>query len=242
MSSSPAPGIVILTGAGISAESGLSTFRGSDGLWEGHRVEEVASPEGFAADPALVQHFYNLRRAALTTVEPNAAHHALVRLEQEWAGPFLLVTQNVDDLHERAGSRKLRHLHGELLRARCTSCDHSSPWLSDLGPMDQCPACGLAGHLRPDIVWFGEVPYHLEEIFDALERCALFLAIGTSGLVYPAAGFVRAASLAGAHTIEANLDATATTSAFAATHPGPATVTIPALVEALLKKSPPHPA
>jgi NAD-dependent deacetylase len=229
-----APGLVILTGAGISAESGLPTFRGSDGLWEGHRVEAVASPEGFAADPGLVQRFYNLRRAALTTVQPNAAHQALARLEQAWKGPFLLVTQNVDDLHERVGSRQLRHLHGELLRARCLDCSASSPWPDDITPSSVCPACQVTGRLRPDIVWFGEVPFHLEEIFDALERCAVFISIGTSGQVYPAAGFVRAAALAGAHTIETNLDATATTSAFDEVRPGPATATVPALVADLL--------
>lgn len=239
-----APGLVILTGAGISAESGLPTFRGSDGLWEGHRVEEVASPEGFAADPVLVQRFYNLRRGALTTVHPNAAHLALARLEQAWHGPFLLVTQNVDDLHERAGSRKLRHLHGELRRARCLACDASSPWQGDITVESPCPACGATGRLRPDIVWFGEVPFHLEEIFDALERCAVFISIGTSGQVYPAAGFVRAAALAGAHTVETNLDATAATSAFDEVRSGPATMTVPTLVDDLLQQQhrqlPPH--
>jgi NAD-dependent deacetylase len=235
-STSHMPGLVILTGAGISAESGLATFRGSDGLWEGHRVEEVASPEGFAANPALVQQFYNLRRAALETVQPNAAHHALVRLEQQWPGPFLLVTQNVDDLHERAGSRKLRHLHGELRRARCLACGVSFSWSGDISPHSACSACGLAGRLRPDIVWFGEMPFYLEEIFDVLDHCGIFLSIGTSGLVYPAAGFVRAASLAGAHTIEANLDPTATSHAFAETRPGPATLIIPALVDEMLHK------
>ncbi len=179
--------IVILTGAGISAESGLPTFRGAGGLWEGHRVEDVATPEAFARDPELVQRFYNLRRRALleSGVEPNPAHRALARLEAQWPGEVLLVTQNVDDLHERAGSRNLLHMHGELLRALCLDCQASAAWRQDLGPDSSCPGCGALGSLRPDIVWFGEMPYRMDEVYAALARCELFLAVGTSGQVYP---------------------------------------------------------
>jgi NAD-dependent deacetylase len=228
------PSIVVLTGAGISAESGLATFRGADGLWEGHRVEDVASPAGFERDPALVQRFYNLRRAALAGVQPNAAHHALVRLEREWPGDFLLVTQNVDDLHERAGSRRLRHMHGELRRALCLACERSLPWGGDIAPQSVCPQCGAPGRLRPDIVWFGEMPYGMDEIFTSLGRCGLFLAVGTSGHVYPAAGFVQSASAAGARTIEVNLAETLTTDSFDEHRAGPATVVLPPLVDELL--------
>lgn len=233
MSKSP-DRLVILTGAGISAESGLPTFRGADGLWEGHRVEDVASPVAFARDPELVHRFYNLRRAALRTVEPNAAHLSLARLEAAWRGSFLLVTQNVDDLHDRAGSSRLLHMHGELIRARCKACRHGWEWRDDLSPDSICPSCGKSGRVRPDIVWFGEEPLHLGEIFDALSRASLFIAIGTSGHVYPAAGFVDVARGAGARAIEINLADTAASAAFDERRTGPATDLVPALVEELL--------
>ena len=228
-----APGLVILTGAGISAESGLPTFRASDGLWEGHHVEDVASPEGFARNPLLVQQFYNQRRASLSGVQSNAAHHALVKLEKQWPGDFLLVTQNVDDLHERAGSIGLLHMHGELLRGLCLHCDDPMPWSGDMTSSSICPYCRAAGGMRPDIVWFGEMPYHMDEILAALHCCGTFIAVGTSGHVYPAAGFVAAATAAGARTIEVNLTETAASDAFAEHRIGPATAVLPALVEEL---------
>ena len=231
--SSKTRGLVVLTGAGISAESGLPTFRASDGLWEGHHVEDVASPEGFRRNPALVHEFYNQRRAALAGVQPNAAHRALVALEERWPGDFLLVTQNVDDLHDRAGSRRLLHMHGELLRALCQRCDASMTWSGDMTSQTRCPQCRTAGGMRPGIVWFGEMPCHMDEILTALHRCGVFIAIGTSGHVYPAAGFVAAAAAAGARTIEVNLTATAASEAFAEHRTGPASVVLPALMEEL---------
>ncbi|MGZ8347323.1 MAG: NAD-dependent deacylase [Allosphingosinicella sp.] len=198
--------IVVLTGAGISAESGLATFRGPDGLWEGHRVEDVATPEAFDRDPALVQAFYDARRARLKEVVPNAAHAALARLDAEWPGELLIVTQNVDDLHERAGAKRVLHMHGELSSAWCLACDARTRWDGDLGDHPACPHCQVAGRLRPDIVWFGEMPYEMERIDDALRDADLFVSIGTSGAVYPAAGFVQTARHCGAHTLEMNLD------------------------------------
>ncbi len=229
--------IVVLTGAGISAESGLPTFRGAGGLWEGHRVQEVATPQAFARDPQLVHRFYNARRASLRdpAIAPNPAHLALAELERRWAGGFVLVTQNVDDLHERAGSRRLIHLHGELARASCRGCARSSLWTGDLGAGSVCSLCGVVGRLRPDIVWFGELPYRMDEVYAALERCGIFVAIGTSGLVYPAAGFVEAARAAGAaRTIELNLEPSAMSPAFAERRIGPAAELVPALVAELL--------
>ncbi len=198
--------VVILTGAGVSAESGLATFRGPDGLWEGHRVEDVCTPEAFARDPALVHAFYDARRAKLETVEPNPAHRALARLDAEWRGELLLVTQNVDDLHERAGSKRLVHMHGELTRGWCLGCDARFAWTGPMGEGAECPGCGTFGMVRPDIVWFGEMPYEMERIEAALRRCDLFVSIGTSGAVYPAAGFVQSARYAGASTLEINLE------------------------------------
>ena len=229
--------IVVLTGAGISAESGLPTFRGAEGLWEGHRVGEVATPAAFARDPALVHRFYNERRARLRdpAIAPNAAHRALADLERRWPGEFLLVTQNVDDLHERAGSRQLIHLHGELARALCRRCGGSSAWDGDLGPDSVCPRCAAAGELRPDIVWFGELPYRMDEVHAALGRCGTFVSVGTSGLVYPAAGFVEVARTGGAaRTIEVNLEPSAVSSAFAERRHGPAAELVPGLVAELL--------
>ena len=201
----PRSRIVILTGAGISAESGVATFRDPDGVWTKCNLEDVATPEGFARDPVKVQDFYNMRRRQMDSVEPNVAHAALARLEREIRGDVLLVTQNIDDLHERAGSRNLIHMHGELGRALCQDCGGSSAWAGDIAIQSGCPACGAKGRLRPDVVWFGEMPYRMEEIGEALTRCDLFVAIGTSGNVYPAAGFVEEARAAGALTIELNL-------------------------------------
>lgn len=234
----PDASIVILTGAGMSAESGVPTFRGADGLWEGHQIQDVASPEGFERDPKLVQRFYNLRRAALHTVQPNAGHHALARLEKEWRGPFLLVTQNVDDLHERAGSEKLIHMHGELCKARCTACGSVFIWQEDLGAETVCPKCAKVGKMRPHIVWFGEMPFELDRIAAALEKADLFLSIGTSGVVYPAAGFAAtAARRPGCHLIEMNLESTAISRVFHEHIIGPSAVELPKLVDALLSPS-----
>lgn len=228
--------IVILTGAGVSAESGVPTFRGPDGLWEGHRVEDVATPEAFRRDPVLVQRFYDARRAALGRVEPNAAHRALARLDAEWPGDMLLVTQNVDDLHERAGSTRLIHMHGRLKSAWCLACDRRHPWEGSLLDGPECPACGSAGHMRPDIVWFGEMPYAMGAIEDALLGCDLFVSIGTSGNVYPAAGFVDLARHAGARTVELNLDPSMTSHRFGESRLGPAGGLVPAFVEELLSQ------
>jgi NAD-dependent deacetylase len=197
--------IVILTGAGVSAESGIDTFRSAGGLWERHRVEDVATPEGFARDPDLVLRFYDMRREAIQKAQPNAAHWALAALDADWRGELLIITQNVDDLHERAGAKRLIHMHGEHLNAWCTSCDVRSPWRGTLADRPACPKCG-ARALRPDVVWFGEMPYRMDEIEAALSRCDLFVSIGTSGAVYPAAGYVRTARHYGARTLEINMD------------------------------------
>lgn len=230
--------IVILTGAGISAESGVPTFRAADGLWEGHRVEDVATPEAFRRNPALVQTFYDQRRAFLGQVVPNAAHLALARLEAQWRerglGEFLLVTQNVDDLHDRAGHNRLLHMHGELNSALCTACGAARPWRGPLLGNPACPACQRSGSLRPDIVWFGEMPYHMDAIGDALSRCDQFVSIGTSGAVYPAAGFVQWARDAGARTLELNLEPSAGTPMFDEARHGPAGTLVPAWVEEML--------
>ncbi len=226
--------IVILTGAGVSAESGVPTFRGPDGLWEGHRVEDVATPEAFARNPKLVQRFYDARRAALAAVKPNPAHLALARLDAGWRGDLLLVTQNVDDLHERGGSRRLLHMHGELNRALCKACGAAPEWAGDLSGDPPCPRCGAAGRLRPDIVWFGEMPYHMAAIEAAIGACDLFVSIGTSGAVYPAAGFVDWARAAGAKTLEINLDPSAGAALFDEARHGPAGALVPQWVDELL--------
>ncbi len=197
--------IVVLTGAGISAESGVPTFRGADGLWEGHRVEDVATPEAYERDPDTVLAFYDARRRALGAVAPNAAHRALARLEGAIGDDLLVVTQNVDDLHERAGSRRLVHMHGELRRALCGACGAQPEWDGDLIDRPPCPECGER-MLRPDVVWFGEMPYELERIENAVVACDAFVSIGTSGAVYPAAGYVALAAAFGARTIELNLE------------------------------------
>jgi NAD-dependent deacetylase len=198
--------IVILTGAGVSAESGLATFRGPDGLWEGHRVEDVATPEAYRRDPGLVHAFYDARRERLDTVEPNAAHEALARLDAQWRDGLLLVTQNVDDLHERAGSKRLLHMHGELTSGWCLACDDHFAWRGPMGEFASCPNCNVQGQVRPDIVWFGEMPYEMGRIEESLRKCDLFVSIGTSGAVYPAAGYVQTARYCGARTLEINLE------------------------------------
>ena len=225
--------VVVLTGAGISAESGVPTFRDADGLWEGHRVEDVATPEAFDRDPVTVQRFYDDRRAALAGVEPNPAHAALSRLEQWLGDDLLVVTQNIDDLHERAGSTRVLHMHGELLSALCRACEMRSPWHDDLGHGPECPRCAAAG-LRPDVVWFGEIPYEMDRIFEALEACDLFVSIGTSGAVYPAAGFVRTARAHGARTLELNLLPSEGSMFFHESRQGPAGELVPAWVDDLL--------
>ena len=274
--------IVILTGAGISAESGVATFRAADGLWEGHRVEDVATPEGFAKDPALVHAFYDARRARLAEVVPNAAHEALARLDAEWPGELLIVTQNVDDLHERSGAKRLVHMHGELLSGWCLACDGRFPWA---GPMSLtsvlpelveglpltayqseeeqsfdklrtngltgevrdaelrtngnniCPSCMAYGHIRPDIVWFGEMPYHMDRIETALRSADLFVSIGTSGAVYPAAGYVQTAKYCGAHTVEINLEPSLGSVMFDEVRIGKAGVEVPRWVEEVMTRS-----
>lgn len=225
--------IVILTGAGISAESGIATFRGPGGLWEGHRVEDVCTPEALAHDRKLVHRFYDARRAALAGVAPNAAHRALARLDAAWAGGLLIVTQNVDDLHERAGAERLLHMHGELQSALCAACGAREAWTGDLPPGSVCAACGEAA-LRPDIVFFGEMPYDMEQIERALGKADLFVSIGTSGAVYPAAGFVQGARHAGAETLELNLERSGGSAYFDETRLGAAGVLVPEWVNALL--------
>lgn len=229
--------IVFLTGAGISAESGLETFRGAGGLWCGHRVEDVATPEAFAQDPVLVHDFYNMRRAGLLDpkIKPNPAHEALAKLEKEWAGKILVVTQNIDDLHERAGTKNLIHMHGEVLKAFCQFCDHKIECRDDLSKDTKCDSCKKKGGVRPDIVWFGEMPYHIDEISKALADCGLFVTIGTSGHVYPAAGFVSGARHYGALTVECNLEPSQNSEIFHESVIGPAGTTVPELVDQLLK-------
>lgn len=227
--------IVVLTGAGISAESGVSTFRDSGGLWEQHRIEDVATPEAFARDPDRVQNFYNMRRAQLFAVEPNQAHIALGKLEQLLDGQLTIVTQNVDNLHERGGAKNIIHMHGELSKVRCNHCRHVSEWLEDCDQETPCPSCGESPALRPHIVWFGEMPFQMDRIERLLYECDLFVSIGTSGNVYPAAGFVAAVRAQGkAHTIEVNLEPSEGASYFAETRHGMAGELVPRLVEELL--------
>jgi NAD-dependent deacetylase len=225
--------IVVLTGAGISAESGVPTFRDADGLWEGHRVEDVATPEAYDAQPSAVHRFYDARRAALAAVEPNPAHHALARLEERLGDDLLVVTQNIDDLHERAGLTRVWHMHGELLSALCRGCRRRTPWTGDLGDYPPCPQCGVS-ELRPDVVWFGEIPYGMDRIQVALASADLFVSIGTSGAVYPAAGFVQYAALHGARTLELNLQPSEGTHHFDEARHGRAGELVPAWVDSLL--------
>ena len=229
--------IVVLSGAGISAESGLGTFRGAGGVWEEHRVEDVATPEAFRNNPGLVQRFYNERRQKLQApqIKPNPAHHALARLEQEWPGGLLLVTQNVDDLHERAGSEKVLHMHGKLLEVRCTASYEVFAWKDSVTDETACPCCGRRGTLRPNVVWFGEMPLEMDRINAALEHCDLFVSVGTSGSVYPAAGFVEVArNTARAHTVELNLEPSAVNLSFVERKYGQASEIVPSYVDRLL--------
>ncbi|WP_300036711.1 NAD-dependent deacylase [uncultured Roseobacter sp.] len=225
--------IVILTGAGISAESGLGTFRAEGGLWAEHRIEDVATPEGFARNPQLVMDFYNARRAQAAAASPNAGHEALARLEAGFSGEVILITQNVDDLHEKAGSQRVMHMHGALTGALCGACEHRWPAPDRMSPGDSCPQCN-APAARPDIVWFGEMPYDMDEIFDHLSGADLFVSIGTSGNVYPAAGFVAEARRHGAQTIEFNLEPSEVGSQFDDIRLGPATRTLPDWVAEVL--------
>ncbi len=229
--------IVILTGAGISSESGIDTFRVAGGLWEQHRVEDVATPEGFARDPGLVLGFYDMRRAALARAQPNLAHEALARLERGFSKvpgrDLLLVTQNVDDLHERGGSARVLHMHGELKSALCTACEARVRWEAPMLDRPPCPVC-RAPSLRPDVVWFGEMPYQMGRIYAALEACDLFVSIGTSGAVYPAAGFVQEARAAGARTLELNLEPSEGSRLFHESRLGPASVLVPEWVDEVL--------
>ena len=235
--------IVVLTGAGISAESGIDTFRSAGGLWEQHKVEDVATPEGFARDPDLVLGFYDMRREALSKVEPNAAHRALAQLDAELAKQpgreLLIVTQNVDDLHERGGAQNVLHMHGELKSALCSACEMRMPWDAPLsaeaGKRPPCPIC-QAPSLRPDVVWFGEMPYQMERIYAALREADLFVSIGTSGAVYPAAGFVRDAKDCGARPLELNLEASEGSAWFDESRLGPASALVPAWVDAVLAR------
>ena len=232
----PTP-IVILTGAGISKESGLDTFRDADGIWAQVNLEDVATPQAFRRDPVRVHDFYNHRRAGLTdpAIVPNAAHAAIARLQAEWPEEVMLVTQNIDDLHERGGSKQVHHMHGELLKARCEHCAGLSGWREDLSRETSCPNCGKTGGMRPHVVWFGEMPFYMAEIEAALQRCGLFISIGTSGNVYPAAGFVAQARMAGrAHTVELNLEPSEGASLFHECRHGPATHVVPVFVEELL--------
>lgn len=222
--------IVVLTGAGISAESGISTFRASDGLWENHRIEDVATPDGYRRNPALVHRFYNARRAIAAAAKPNSAHLALADLARRHS--LTLITQNVDDLHERGGVSDVIHMHGALNTALCTNCDHRWQSPAETSPDTLCPSCERKT-VRPDIVWFSEMPYHMKKILTVLEQAQIFAAIGTSGHVYPAAGFVQHARSNGAKCIEFNLDPTAVSDDFHEHLIGPATRTVPDWVTGL---------
>jgi NAD-dependent deacetylase len=226
--------ITVLTGAGISAESGVPTFRDADGLWHGHRVEDVATPEAFELQPDVVHRFYDERRAALDEVEPNDAHRALARLEQALGDDLLVVTQNIDDLHERGGSTRVLHMHGELRSALCRACGARSRWQDPLAHRPPCPGCG-ATELRPDVVWFGEIPYQMDRIERALDGTDLFVSVGTSGAVYPAAGFVQYAARRGARTLELNLQPSEGTHLFDDARHGPASALVPDWVDELLR-------
>ncbi|MCB1494524.1 MAG: NAD-dependent deacylase [Bauldia sp.] len=226
--------IAILTGAGLSAESGLSTFRDKGGIWSKYRIEDVATPEAFARDPRTVLDFYNMRRRRVLDTRPNAGHEALARLEAGFPGTVTTITQNVDPLHERAGTRNLIHMHGEILKALCMHCGTRRRWEVDITVDVTCGACGRTGGLRPDVVWFGEMPYEMDRISEVLEICDLFLSIGTSGNVYPAAGFAARALAAGAHTVELNLEPSKQNDLFAEAVHGKASEVVPDYVDRLL--------
>ncbi|MGC8203751.1 NAD-dependent deacylase [Aliiroseovarius sp. PTFE2010] len=227
--------IVVLTGAGVSAESGLGTFRDKDGLWTKYDLNEVATPEGYARNPAFVQGFYNARRANLRDAAHNAAHAALAELQGAMGDRLTLVTQNVDDLHEQAGSRDVIHMHGQLMRALCGGCGHRWDAPEDMQPHHPCPSCAAPAG-RPDVVWFGEIPYHMDQITDAITGCDLFVAIGTSGNVYPAAGFAAMARDIGAVTLELNLEPSDVATDFVASRYGPASEIVPAWVAEVLAR------
>jgi NAD-dependent deacetylase len=231
----PYGNIMVLTGAGVSQESGVATFRDSNGLWENHRIEDVATPEAYQRNPQLVQDFYNARRRQVLTVPPNKAHQALVQLEQKWKGEVLLITQNVDDLHDRAGSKNLIHMHGELLKVECTQCHHIWSHTTDVTLEEGCTVCSSKGTVRPHIVWFGEMPLEMDRIERGLNGCDLFIAIGTSGEVYPAAGFMQIARMAGAKTLELNLQSTGRSNHFHQSVYGLAGTVVPDVVNALLQ-------
>ncbi len=228
--------IVVLTGAGISAESGLRTFRGADGLWENHSVVDVATPEAFRKDPSLVHRFYSERRRQLRAAQPNDAHRALAQFAQQVDGRLFLVTQNIDDLHERASSPQVHHMHGELMKMRCEVTGDTFAWEANSSPQSVCPCCSIKGRLRPHVVWFGEIPFGLDEIQERLRRCDLFVSIGTSGNVYPAAGFFDEAKRHGAETVELNLEPSQNASSFDDGDYGPATETVPRFFKALLER------
>ena len=226
--------IVVLTGAGISVESGIASFRDRDGIWARVDWRDYATPDAYARHPARVHDFYNRRRHNVAEARPNAAHLALARLEATFPGTFTLITQNIDNLHEAAGSKNLIHMHGNLFYALCEACHQRTRWEEDMNTSSQCPACGTIGRLRPDVVWFGEMPYHMDRIYRALGEADLFVAIGTSGHVYPAADFVEEAKHAGARTIELNLEPSETASSFDEIVQGRASEIVPAFVEGLL--------
>jgi len=226
--------IVILTGAGVSAESGLGTFRDAGGLWTQFDLAEVATPQGYAHNPIRVLEFYNMRRANCRAAAPNAAHAAIARLQRDYPGRVSLVTQNIDDLHERGGSPEVIHMHGQILRALCAACGHQWDWTGDMGRTDRCAICGAEGTVRPDVVWFGEMPYHMDDIWARLADCGLFVAIGTSGAVYPAAGFVAEARAQGARTLEINLEPSENAGLFGDRRLGPASKTVPDWVAEVL--------
>lgn len=228
------PRIVVLTGAGVSADSGISTFRDPEGVWSQYDYREVATPEGFAARPALVHEFYNARRAGVAAASPNAAHRALARLEARLGERLTLVTQNVDDLHERGGARRVTHMHGELMKARCAACGAVRRWAKPLSVETRCPACGANGGMRPDVVWFGEIPMFLEEIAAAIADADLFASIGTSGAVYPAAGFVGEARSRGVRCVELNLEPSENAWAFDDARYGRASEIVPAWTDEIL--------
>lgn len=233
----PYRNVVVLTGAGISAESGIQTFRAQDGLWENHRIEDVATPEGFARDPDLVQDFYNQRRLKLQdeNIRPNAAHKALGELEALLEGNVTIITQNIDNLHERGDSKNVIHMHGELLKARCSESNQVTEESGEIHTGDLCHCCQIPSQLRPHVVWFGEMPLRMGDIYEALEKADLFISIGTSGVVYPAAGFVHDAKMHGAHTIEINLEPSAVESEFEEKRYGKASIEVPRLVDEILE-------
>ena len=230
--------IVILTGSGISAESGVATFRDKDGIWAKYDYRDVATPEGFAANPDLVHSFYNDRRRKLPSVSPNAAHIALAELESgliAHGGQLTLITQNVDDLHARAGSKNILHMHGELGKAACAHCGDISDCTGDLSTDDFCSVCKQKGGMRPYVVWFGEMPRFMDEAMTAIASADLFVSIGTSGSVYPAAGFAGEARAAGVQTTELNLEPSENAHVFSDSRYGPATTVVPVWAREILQ-------